>query len=181
MGYEYEGAMGLNVGDIASRITGCPADRATANIIGGVEAMEPEAQQRLATWYEEQGCTPRPDSGPGAWCCDGEHRAPAELRAGSGLVRMELPSWVPFVAVGVVGLIVVAAVVAPAVSGATGAYMMAPAGRKGEALWKGALVGLGSRMAAGAALQGTPFEGVAGAAPFAAGAYVGSEMEEDKA
>jgi hypothetical protein len=92
----------------------------------------------------------------------------------------EIPRWVPFVVVGVFGLVIVIALVAPAVSGATGAYMTAPEGRKKEALWKGALVGLGSSMAAGAALSGTGFEGLAGAAPFAAGAYIGSEMEEEE-
>jgi hypothetical protein len=158
---------GMGSNGVVGSITGCPPDRGTINLSHG------EGEQAIQA-YQEAGCIQHTDM-PNAWCCDG-------FVGGRGvtLPLSEMPRWVPFVVIGGIGLIAMLAIGIPAISGATGAYMAAPEGKKRHAAWRGAAIGLGSQFAAGAALHGTGLEHLAGAAPFAAGAYYGSQLSENE-
>jgi hypothetical protein len=174
MSYHY--GMGTN-GDVAiARVTGCPPDRGTINLGPPTDRLSDERRQVVQQHYQGQNCVRHPDM-PNAWCCDGFVRDPS----GGVSVRLsELPGWVPYALIGGVGLIVLLAVATPAISGAAGAYMTAPEGKKRHAAWRGAALGLGSSFAAGALLHGTGMQHLAGAAPFAAGAYYGSQLADEE-
>jgi hypothetical protein len=171
MSYHY----GMGSNGIA-RVTGCPPSQGTINLGPNTDGMPEERQQAVVQHYQGQGCVRHPDM-QDAWCCDGFVR---NTGGGISIPLSEMPRWVPFVVIGGIGLIALLAVGVPAISGATGAYMAAPEGRKRHAAWRGAALGLGSQFAAGAALHGTGLEHLAGAAPFAAGAYYGSRLQEEE-